>query len=160
MAETKSDVTLIGAWQSPFVLRAQIALNVKNLQYVFHEEKFGTKSELFLKSNPVHKKVPVLIHGDKPIWELVGLDQGYREIKWAQSDSSRKDNPVGLLGLKVQSKPPLSPKLERGLRGCHGNRTRVDEGEKLAKAPTLVNPSTPVAVEFGLFYAMKKIYLD
>ncbi|GMN74654.1 hypothetical protein TIFTF001_053904, partial [Ficus carica] len=49
MAEIESDLTLIGLWQSPFVLRARIALNIKNLQYVFHEEKFGTKSELLLK---------------------------------------------------------------------------------------------------------------
>ncbi|GMN41743.1 hypothetical protein TIFTF001_010962 [Ficus carica] len=37
MAETESDLTLIGAWPSPFVLRARIALNVKNLQYLLKD---------------------------------------------------------------------------------------------------------------------------
>uniref|UniRef100_A0A0A9CY26 glutathione transferase n=1 Tax=Arundo donax TaxID=35708 RepID=A0A0A9CY26_ARUDO len=64
-------LTLLGVWPSPFVIRARIALNLKGLPYRYAEEEdlFGNKSELLLSSNPVHKKVPVLIHGGKPVAE-------------------------------------------------------------------------------------------
>ncbi|RID48739.1 hypothetical protein BRARA_I05228 [Brassica rapa] len=63
------DVKLIGSWASVFVMRARIALNLKSISYEFLQETYGTKSELLLKSNPVHKKIPVLIHDDKPVCE-------------------------------------------------------------------------------------------
>ena len=85
MAE--SDVKLIGAWQSPFVLRARIALNLKHVQYEFLEETFGTKSELLLKSNPVHKKIPVLIHAGKPVCESLIIVQ-YIDDVWTSSGPS------------------------------------------------------------------------
>ncbi|XVE84937.1 hypothetical protein DITRI_Ditri17bG0051900 [Diplodiscus trichospermus] len=68
MAE--NDVKVLGSWPSPFVLRVRIALHHKSVNYEYIEENLlESKSELLLKSNPVFKKVPVLIHGDKPICE-------------------------------------------------------------------------------------------
>ncbi|CAF2116013.1 unnamed protein product [Brassica oleracea var. botrytis] len=61
------DVKLIGSWASVFVMRARIALNLKSISYEFLQETYGTKSELLVKSNPVHKKMPVLLHADKPV---------------------------------------------------------------------------------------------
>ncbi|XP_066336166.1 glutathione S-transferase U18-like isoform X2 [Miscanthus floridulus] len=63
------ELTLLGLWASPFVIRARIALNLKGLTYVYAEDSIYNKSELLLKSNPVLKKVPVLIHDGKPVCE-------------------------------------------------------------------------------------------
>ncbi|RDX58192.1 putative glutathione S-transferase, partial [Mucuna pruriens] len=65
----KEEVSLLGVLGSPFVCRVQIALNFKSIQYKFLEENLWNKSELLLKYNPVHKKVPVFVHNEKPISE-------------------------------------------------------------------------------------------
>lgn len=65
----REELTLLGLWASPFVIRVRIALNLKGLTYGYTEESLYDKSELLLKSNPVHKKVPVLIHDGKPVCE-------------------------------------------------------------------------------------------
>ncbi|KAK2990768.1 hypothetical protein RJ640_012669 [Escallonia rubra] len=88
----KNDVKLLGAWPSPYVNRAQIALNVKSVDYEFLEETFGSKSELLLKSNPVHKKIPVLIHADKPICESLIIVQYIDEV-WADGPSILPSDP-------------------------------------------------------------------
>lgn len=87
MASGDNDVKLIGAWPSPFVMRARIALKLKSIDYQFMEEKFGSKSELLLKSNPVYKKIPVLIHGEKPICESLIIVQYIDEL-WSGSGPS------------------------------------------------------------------------
>ncbi|OEL21103.1 putative glutathione S-transferase GSTU6 [Dichanthelium oligosanthes] len=80
MAE-EDELKLLGMWASPFVLRARLALSFKGLRYEYVEEEiFGNKSELLLKSNPVHKKVPVLIHNGKPICESQIIVQYIDEV--------------------------------------------------------------------------------
>ncbi|KAG5521107.1 hypothetical protein RHGRI_033613 [Rhododendron griersonianum] len=74
------DVKVLGSPLSPFSNRVQIALNLKSVHYEFLEESFPSKSELLLKSNPVHKKVPVLIHGGKPICESLVIVQYIDEV--------------------------------------------------------------------------------
>lgn len=64
-----NELKLLGGWFSPFSLRVRIALNIKSLEYENHEETLNPKSHLLLQSNPVHKKIPVLLHGDKAICE-------------------------------------------------------------------------------------------
>ncbi|KAJ6852298.1 glutathione S-transferase U17-like [Iris pallida] len=68
-------IKVLGGWPSPFVMRARIALNIKGREYELVEEKFGSKSELLLKSNPVYKKIPVLLHGDRPVCESIIIVQ-------------------------------------------------------------------------------------
>ncbi|XP_028754340.1 glutathione S-transferase U17-like [Neltuma alba] len=69
MPKGEEAVKVLGVWASPFVMRARIALNMKSVKYEFLQENLGSKSQLLLQSNPVHKKVPVLIHEHKPVCE-------------------------------------------------------------------------------------------
>jgi glutathione S-transferase len=91
MAESK-EVKLLGTWPSPYALRSQIALNIKHVNYAFIEENMGSKSELLLKSNPIHKKIPVLIHGDKPVCESLIIVQ-YIDDVWTSGPSILPSDP-------------------------------------------------------------------
>ena len=69
--EDEHELKLLGTWRGPFAMRVRLALNFKGLSYEFVEQDLDNKSDLLLTSNPVHKKVPVLIHNGKPICESV-----------------------------------------------------------------------------------------
>ena len=84
----REEVKLLGTWYSPVVIRAKIALRLKSVDYDYVEEDlFGSKSELLLKSNPVYKKVPVLIHNSKPVCESLNIVV-YIDETWNSSGSS------------------------------------------------------------------------
>lgn len=63
------EVILLDFWPSMFGMRLRIALALKEVKYEYREEDLRNKSELLLKMNPVHKKIPVLIHNGKPVCE-------------------------------------------------------------------------------------------
>ena len=66
MADT---VVVLGTWNSPFSNRVRIALLEKGVEYEYKEEDLLNKSPLLLESNPIHKKIPVLFHNERPICE-------------------------------------------------------------------------------------------
>ncbi|KAJ9548719.1 hypothetical protein OSB04_021262 [Centaurea solstitialis] len=65
----KDEVILLDYWSSAYAMRVRIALAEKEVDYECREENLLDKSSFLLQSNPVHKKIPVLIHNGKPICE-------------------------------------------------------------------------------------------
>lgn len=69
--ETKKGLVLLDFWVSPFGQRCRIALAEKGIAYEYSEQELlgGAKSDILLRSNPVHKKIPVLLHDGRPVCE-------------------------------------------------------------------------------------------
>ncbi|XP_016506633.1 glutathione S-transferase U25 [Nicotiana tabacum] len=78
------EVILLDYWPSPFGTRARIVLAEKGISYIHKFEDLPNKSPLLLKMNPVHQKVPVLVHKDKPVCESDTIIQYIDEV-WNQS---------------------------------------------------------------------------
>ncbi|KAI7734658.1 hypothetical protein M8C21_019400 [Ambrosia artemisiifolia] len=69
----KEKVVLVNFWSSPFGSRVKIALEEKGIPYEYKEEDLFNKSSFLSTINPVHNKVPVLVHNQKPVCESLNI---------------------------------------------------------------------------------------
>ncbi len=74
------EVVLLDTWVSMFGTRARIALAEKGVRYEYKEQDLQNKSPLLLQMNPIHKKIPVLIHNGKPICESLIIVEYIDEV--------------------------------------------------------------------------------
>ncbi|KAI4333376.1 hypothetical protein L6164_018199 [Bauhinia variegata] len=63
------EVVLLSTKMSMYGMRANIALIEKGVKFEYKEEDLTNKSPLLLQYNPIHKKIPVLIHNGKSVSE-------------------------------------------------------------------------------------------
>lgn len=80
MAGNGDGVQLLGYWASPFALRIKWALKLKEIHYEYVEEHLPDKSPMLLQYNPVHKKIPVLVHKGKPLAESLVIIEYIDEV--------------------------------------------------------------------------------
>ncbi|KAI3434040.1 GST N-terminal domain-containing protein [Psidium guajava] len=87
------EVILLDFWLSPFGTRVRIALREKGVEFDLREEEsLSNKSPLLLKMNPVHKKIPVLIHNGKPVCESLVIVQ-YIDETWVRQSPLLPSDP-------------------------------------------------------------------
>ncbi|KFK44229.1 hypothetical protein AALP_AA1G231400 [Arabis alpina] len=75
---------LLGFWISPFSRRVEMALKFKGVPYEYLEEDLPKKTPLLLELNPIHKKVPVLVHNDKILSESHVILE-YIDLTWSNN---------------------------------------------------------------------------
>ena len=77
----EDEVVLLDFWPSTFSMRVKITLAEKGIKYECKQDDSFNKSPLLLEMNPIHKKLPVLIHNGKPICESLIIVQ-YIDQVW------------------------------------------------------------------------------
>lgn len=90
-------------WLSPYAKRVELALKVKNIRFDYVEEDLKNKSELLLKYNPVHKKVPVLVHNGNPICESFVIIE-YIDETWKSGPKLLPEDPYKRAQVRFWSK--------------------------------------------------------
>ncbi|KAK2642024.1 hypothetical protein Ddye_023787 [Dipteronia dyeriana] len=80
------DLKLYGTSACSYSLRIELALKLKKIPHDYIEEDLFNKSPSLLKYNPVHKKIPVLVHNEKPVAES--------QVILEYIDETWKNNPI------------------------------------------------------------------
>ncbi|KAK1267181.1 Glutathione S-transferase U10 [Acorus gramineus] len=94
METVQGGLKLHGMRLSPFCTRVELALKLKGVQFEYIQEDLNKKSDALLQYNPIHKKVPVLIHDGQPIVEslviLEYIDETWKEPRLMSEDPHRR----------------------------------------------------------------------
>ncbi|KAG7587487.1 Glutathione S-transferase N-terminal [Arabidopsis thaliana x Arabidopsis arenosa] len=87
-----NEVILLDFWPSMFGMRTRIALREKGVEFEYREEDLRNKSPLLLQMNPIHKKIPVLIHNGKPVNESI-IQVQYIDEVWSHKNPILPSDP-------------------------------------------------------------------
>uniref|UniRef100_A0A0C9RTV3 glutathione transferase n=1 Tax=Wollemia nobilis TaxID=56998 RepID=A0A0C9RTV3_9CONI len=79
--ESPDEVKLLLIRPSPFAMSCALALREKGVQFQEVEENLRNKSELLLRSNPVYKQIPVLLHNGRAVSQSLVICE-YIEEAW------------------------------------------------------------------------------
>lgn len=85
-------MVLLEMWASSYAMRVKVALEEKGIKYESRAENLQDKSPLLLEMNPVHKKVPVMVHNGKPICESLVILQ-YIDEMWPEKSPLLPSDP-------------------------------------------------------------------
>ncbi|GLJ19061.1 hypothetical protein SUGI_0342180 [Cryptomeria japonica] len=90
---SEDEFKVLGLWFSPFALRVLIGLEEKGIKYEYIEEDWmSNHSPLLLEMNPVHKKIPVLIHNGRPVAESAIIVEYIDEL-WSNGPAFLSSDP-------------------------------------------------------------------
>ncbi|KAK1392199.1 Glutathione transferase [Heracleum sosnowskyi] len=151
------EVKLFRTWSSPYGLRIVWALKLKGIEFKTIFEDLANKSPLLLQYNPVHKKIPVLVHNGKPVCEsLVILE--YIDETWNEAHLFLPKDPLGKAKTRFWAKfndEKLLPSMRKASLG-HGT-----EKEEARVLTTEYLKHVEQLLEGKKFFSGEKIgYLD
>ncbi|KAL6966578.1 Glutathione S-transferase 3, partial [Sarracenia purpurea var. burkii] len=78
--EMAEEILLLSTWPSQYGMRVRMALAEKGVEFEYEEDNLSNKSPLLLRMNPIHKKIPILIHNGKSVCESLIIVQYIDEI--------------------------------------------------------------------------------
>ncbi|XP_068306446.1 glutathione S-transferase U9-like [Pyrus communis] len=144
--EGENGVKLHGMWASTYSKKVELALRLKGVPYEYIEEDLSNKSQQLLQYNPVHKKVPVLVHNGKPIVESYVILE-YIDETWNNAPKILPEDPYERAKVRFWASY-IQQQLFEGM-----SRVVTSEGEAQEKA------LEEVFARLGVFEKGMKEYL-
>ncbi|KAE8799729.1 putative glutathione S-transferase GSTU6 [Hordeum vulgare] len=138
MAGEGEGVKLLGTVVSPFAVHVRMALHLKGVSYEDLEQDLFDKGDLLLASNPVHKKVPVLIHAGRPVYESLVIVEYVDEV-WAGAASLLPADPYDRVVSRFWA-AYVDDKVVSAMLGILRATTEKERAERLDAALAAVRP--------------------